>query len=787
MRTVVLALVGGIVLLAAILFVQRSRPQVDERDLTGMEPGRVEEGAGLSGGAQDTSERRPVTEDNLESARCLGVVRSSTQELLVGAVVQLRRAGEQRPLVQVATDDLGRFELTCPDAEPELELHVSAAGHTSTIVGEAAFGEDMLVTLQALLIRGRVVSAESSLPVAKARVDSGEVTALTGANGEFTIPYEAVHTELAVRVHHEEFVPAVLRVTPDDFVEQTLVIALQEGEVLRAQVVDCQTGRPVAEAELLVAGERYGAVSSDGELQVRVVRGSLLEGVVVAEGYCPLAWAWDVTTVPSRPRTLAMVPRATLEGSVLDSQGTPLGACEVSAVPEMGTAREYLRQLPASLMEGRVPGDLQYAEWSAKTATNESGLYVLGVPPLGSHYTVSAALFGYRSSDREGVQLDEPGSRQRIDFVLSLGAVVRVTVSRNGEPWDGFVRVQGEDGLQRQARVRAGECVLGDLAPGLTRFSVHRQGAEAVLAKTEIQVSPGEEYRVDLSFHVDEMTISGRVLRSGGEVVSGARVRADSETFSGPSTRTSSDGTYEIPVPPGTYRVSAGIGRLWGARGSIAAGSQGVEIVLPPEGTLTLVLADASSGALLESERSQFVSWAPSGDPRLRPLTARLDKGRVELRLPPGYVDLEIDLAGDGYVPVFLDGVAIPDGSEELSVSLTPAVDVLIELAGPESARLLEGRVVFLLHDDELEQVRGPLPPEEDSNITINGMRMWVESRRLQRQLLVFDDQGVATVSGLPEGDYSLLCFPTDRKCVPESIRLQGPNGQSVRVDVEDR
>ena len=162
MRTVVLALVGGIVLLAAILFVQRSRPQVDERDLTGMEPGRVEEGAGLSGGAQDTSERRPVTEDNLESARCLGVVRSSTQELLVGAVVQLRRAGEQRPLVQVATDDLGRFELTCPDAEPELELHVSAAGHTSTIVGEAAFGEDMLVTLQALLIRGRVVSAESS-------------------------------------------------------------------------------------------------------------------------------------------------------------------------------------------------------------------------------------------------------------------------------------------------------------------------------------------------------------------------------------------------------------------------------------------------------------------------------------------------------------------------------------------------------------------------------------------------------------------------------------------------
>ena len=122
------------------------------------------------------------------------------------------------------------------------------------------------------------------------------------------------------------------------------------------------------------------------------------------------------------------------------------------------------------------------------------------------------------------------------------------------------------------------------------------------------------------------------------------------------------------------------------------------------------------------------------------------------------------ELPFTGFMTTTVTAVPLtPEGDElqPVEVLLERGVSCKLTFVEDDGTSLLDDVLVFLLAEDELDGVEGPLPKGEVGNHRINGKQMSLASRSLIDRLILKEAGGGATLSHWPVGRYTFRSFPS--------------------------
>ncbi|WP_224243506.1 carboxypeptidase regulatory-like domain-containing protein [Hyalangium gracile] len=227
---------------------------------------------------------------------------------------------------------------------------------------------------------------------------------------------------------------------------------------------------------------------------------------------------------------------------------------------------------------------------SGQSVTGEGGQYQVEAP-CGTHDVTVRAL-GHAERSQRGLVLRE-GARSERDFELEESGTITGKVRReSGEPVAGAkVSFGSHPGFPSEDVAPAltgedGRYVLEEVPPGQGVVEVRPPGLDAGPSQ-RVKVPGGEVTRADFTVPGDVVLLKGRVLEASGELV-GKRVDISAST-SGLASRSQSatDGTFELSLPPGDWKVMAFDG---------SRESKQVQVSLRPPGPAEVVLPLESLG-----------------------------------------------------------------------------------------------------------------------------------------------------------------------------------------------
>lgn len=511
-----------------------------------------------------------------------------------------------------------------------------------------------------------------------------------------------------------------------------LTFHLERGESLLARVIDAETERPIAGAELIVMEDSLGLAprvlrsGADGTARLGGLRGSSHRVTVHAEGYVPLvAEPWT----PGAPLQVALEPGAVLRGIVLDARDRPIEGASLEIIGDAtdrqpisldGASvafREHVfathaaAMMPASLgaleVTSEVPAiplDRQQPELAgllpdhdpaiaplptpAGYVTGADGTFrITGVPP--GHVQVLARAEGCAIGSSERVWVAPAGERDGVRIVLEPAARIEGLVrDAEGEPIADVViehRSDGDPWPRTTITDTAGAFVLEGVAGAVT---VRAMPPERAAVQVRLDVAPGAREAITIELPRPGPTIAGRTLDESGHAIARAQVRLESMAPGSLPPRivfSDEDGAFAIDdAPPGPWRLSLDHPDY----------AQGVPIDLDEPGTdLRLVAHEGVlvRGSVLDRMLGEGIAGAEitlesaSVPPIVR--TARTDEaGAFSIpRTQPGEYHATIVSLGRTPWSGALEIVANPRGEQELDV---------IEL---RSGATLEGEVVDAL------------------------------------------------------------------------------------------
>jgi hypothetical protein len=221
---------------------------------------------------------------------------------------------------------------------------------------------------------------------------------------------------------------------------------------------------------------------------------------------------------------------------------------------------------------------------SGQAVTEETGQYQVEAP-CGTHDVTVRAL-GHATRSQRGLVLRQ-GDRSERDFELEeLGTITGKVQRASGEPVSGAkVTFGAHPGFPNQDIAPAltgadGQYVLAEVPPGEGVVEVKPPGMDAGPTQ-RVKVPGGGAARADFTVPGEVVTLKGRVLEADGNLV-GKSVEI-SATSSGLASRgpSAADGTFELSLPPGNWRVVA----FEGSRES-----KQVQVELKPPGPAEVVL-----------------------------------------------------------------------------------------------------------------------------------------------------------------------------------------------------
>jgi len=426
----------------------------------------------------------------------------------------------------------------------------------------------------------------------------------------------------------------------------TLDVACPAGDVLRGTVTDAATGRPIAGAEVGQGWvfDRPVTTNTRGEY---VFEHFKLEGIwevaARAKGYGRM-----LHEISSSPAGLvvdfALIPARRVVGRVVDPQGEPLAEVYVAAIASVHTGT-------------------QQTDWCA-TRTLADGTFEL----TDVRSDIRHVLKLYRSGFADAAY-DFPDDALERTF-LDLGTIALkppsrlagVVVSEEDEPFpDCRVELEGinadrdslggspaTEGLHylgsREGRTdQRGRFSFADLSAGTYELKVRRHNGP--WTTRSIEVPPGtlvDGVRVVFS---PGLELSGRVVDPDGEpVFCVVLAQAVPMTANGMfQVLSGQDGSFRLSgLSPGTFDLEAhpvsdgGKPLLSGSLAGVAAGSTGIEIVMP--------LGEVITGRVLAADGAPVLNATVRGlDPEgeIATLDTTDSEGRFELALAAGQsVDL---------------------------------------------------------------------------------------------------------------------------------------------------
>lgn len=726
-----------------------------------------------------------------------------------GATLVLSKEKDAPPLDTQISDAEGRFRFELFEGSGDASrLTVNAAGFASTSMGGSGSGQwpedEFDVRLHwTAPVSGVVRDVETGAPVAHARVSSGGEPVETASDGSYSLSGVLVSWESGITVEHDDYARGGATFLLKDPEPVNVDVELERGQLVECTVVDRQSGEPLQGAEIrrYVRGEAFAHVDGSGRFTMRLSASADHASIaVVHPDYCPLQWSWtgdDI--VPGLAPRLPLERPAWIEARIVDADGAPVEGVGVYASQE-GFPSEPLAQ--ETLEAFGVPGRATDQDPSDARAPLDDlpGAVAVPVIPSEKDYTLHAWHADYVSAESGPLELRSPDSRASVELVLYQGGSIVGRVTRNGEPLD-YAEVRCVDPaggyLGRNHTSEKGEFRLENVRVGEVTLSV-RESHFDVLYEAELTVEAGLELVHDVALEAALDTLEGSVTWVGGApaVDRGVYARVTGDPVWKPASHTQTDeaGAFVIEVPAGElYDVSVEhVGDV--ERSSVPAGSHGVDFVLPLLSTLTLELRDVSTGEPVQGEGSRdfnrWLSWREPGAARYRGTHADIDiHGRAEVKLPVGAVDLAIDLVSDGYVPLRLPGVAVPEvpSAHPVEVFLERGAELgfqFIDASTGEGARPAD-HLVYAVPEGKRDLIRQPVGDELSHRI--NGVRVVIQDPELNGRRLPLSGKGTAEQQALEPGRYLLMVFPPDLALEPAAFTIPRVGGGAEVEPLEVR
>lgn len=614
----------------------------------------------------------PVAKLQLHGPRRVeGLVQDDLGAALADALIRVSSA--QTPAAQpreVRSDAEGRFRVDDLPVEV-LNLEVSRIGHEGK---EHTLHADDAAQLTFVLARqGELAVALRDTP--GQRVDGAEIV----VTGPGLWPAQAAHAnergehvfkglaagEYRVRARHGlRIAPSseALAVVPGERTSVELV--LREGARLRGSVVDQQTGKPIARAQVSIQDltpgiDAYG-VTTDGTGAFEA--GGLWPGAaridVQREGYAPATR--DVTLPLDESLEILLAGAAAIGGVVVDEDGQPIVGARLSVTTREGLPIELNAETKSADGAGELgvtrgpiptlplfgsPAD-SFALGTLAADSDRAGRFriaELAPRPL----IVHAVRTGYVPARLPIDTLEPHEEKSDLKIVLrAAGKVVGRIVDARGRPLSAvYVAAHASDGEQSSITDARGDFVIAGVVGEVT---VEAQPDGHTTLRCRTKVAPRGEARCDLTATTAVHELPVRVVDEYGIALEGAVV-----TLTAGGTHTSTqvsrrDGTLrlrELPPPPYQLRVALP-GRL-SAELAVESAEREVVIRLGRAATLAGFVTDSLGRAV----PSALVSTTGNED-----LSAETDaRGAFTLEdVPPGPHTLAAQhpTAGRGRAPV---------------------------------------------------------------------------------------------------------------------------------------
>ncbi len=694
-------------------------------------------------------------------------------------------------------DDGGQFRLEVSAEEPSLLFVVARAeGYWAELADVAPDSPTQLTLNWKATVIGQVRDEVTQEPVADAKVRVNNGSAVTDANGQFQI-HEMIAGDTAwFAATKHGFLDRSGNLLIEAGPETRYDILLEPGRELFVQAVDRESQEPLPGISILsfVGEEPLGTTDEQGRFPLYVKNGSGVNIRAVSDGYAPTYWHYDVRDAEAPPSPkLPLLRWASIDGVVLAEDGSPLTSASVRLRP---SARPDGRiELTEEEQERFALPGYAYSNPAALSCTTDAnGAFQIAVVPAPTPYSIEAHHPDYAPTRIDHLALETSGDRQTVTLQLWRGANIHGRALRNGKPWPGTVVCEAEHGWEvGRAEVDShGRYELSNIPPQTVSVQLRGFTEGKSLPPATLILESGDSQQHDFLWEEALTAIRGTVRNHDGEPVSGIEVSsqrfAENGEYRSTSALSDSEGHYELAVTPGhEYTVSVFQDPVLLQEHRIRAGSQGVDFTLPRLVPFQFQLMDAASGRPVGGG-SLRVYWRQEGVGNFRTSMATVSAdGLLDFSLPLGPTEVVFGFGG-GYPRTDLGSVMVGERqAEPMEVPLVRGVEVILRFRpGVEDVvSRLAGHVLFALHDEELDWVRGPYENQgPHSNYNINETVLWLRDPAIGDSLLHVDEQGNGRLSGLRPGHYTLRSFPDQFEFEPKSFWLDAAS-ETVSVDVE--
>ncbi len=598
------------------------------------------------------------TVDSLEveisrGVRVTGTVRDDSGTTLAGVSVRIEDGEESFfPAMsmmpgQVTTDSAGEYIIPAAPAG-ETTIVFSKDGYVSTRRSAELEGKE--VRVDAKLSSGRSVSgtvvSHSGAPVDGARVMAQSAAqtsrgsfAETDAAGQFTLDglADGRYTFMAT---HPDYVAATSE-DVDISGNQPVRLVMEQGGTIVGRIIGAD---PSAYASI--------------EVLARVGSSGVSRSPVSPDG------TFRIETVP--PGTAQIVARM---GRMFDNRASETHTVEVAAGSQVSVDLEFLDGVEVSglvsrngepLRSGVIRFGARDGSSTASTTIDSNGRYTIGGLQRG---TYDLFIIDFQSSAPYSERVEITASSQTVDVDIRGGRILgRITDSASGQPIENAtISVEPSETRQNwRSRLGAttaasGEFLIEGVPAGSYRLRVERSGYAP--ASRDVYASEEGDQTVDVSLQPNEGA-SLRVVdaRDGRSLTADVSVydAQNRPVWEGrPSPR--EDGTIQVPVGSGTYRIRVS------AIGYATATSQ----ISSPGPTETIRLS--TGGSLVIESRGTTPVRARVIDAWGLPYRESRWNRSGEISIRPGMNHFE-NLAPGEYTLQIIDESGAPVRSETVSI-----------------------------------------------------------------------------------------------------------------------
>jgi hypothetical protein len=646
---------------------------------------------------------------------------------------------------------------------------------------------------------GRVLAADTLAPVAGARVlhlhdgcaecESREAT--SGADGRFELAGVPRDEKNALVIDAAGFAQLHrrLRIGADETRVET-DFPLERGLVLSGRVVDLETGVGLGDARIQHDGPIE--VDAEGWFRARIVPRSPDEPVrlrVSAPGHCDLSVELARET-PEAPLELRLLRGAVVAGVVRDDAGRPIAKAWVDVDVDHAARMEGEGQ---TVELAHFPGEPLPRGWryelepgGVRAHTDADGRFrIAEVVPWSSRLVIAAGAKGHepRRQPLAG-PVGGPGEATWIELVLpAKPPTFRVSgkLSLNGAPLrTGATRVHWKGRTRSDVGPTSHGRFWIDVEPGPVAFRVEVDGlpAEVEGAEFTLAAEAGAELEHDVHLRLATRSISGSVRFDDGSPAAGATLEASCPLAgTGDAYRdrlhlvaqAGDDGAFSLDVPDlaRAFRLEARLHAAEDAREGVAPGASDVELVLARSGALLIRLRDAETDGLLLAGDSDL-QWKPVTEEEFRSVLLRAraadQDGWYELRLPSGLVDLRLEdeFYPCEHLPVLVEGVRLhPDVPQRVELRVSSGLTLDLRLAA-DQAPFPRDHILVLVEEALWEGAR--------FDAERNAWEGVLDGAIFQR-FVGLGEHG-SRIRCLTPGTYRFKCFPDDVVIEPDRIEL---------------